>query len=58
MATPTPKGASDDPRQAPESGDPRESGQSRTAPDNDNLDGKNDVATNSEHWESGRQRSN
>lgn len=72
MATPNQRGANDDPREADESGEPGETGRShgrivdaddpqgqlRTAPDEAAKSGKKDVATNAEHWESGRQRSN
>ena len=72
MAEQNPKGMNDDPRQADESGEPGRAGRSHgRVIDKDNPegtsrpdagkaleDGKNDPGTGTQHWESGRQRSN
>ena len=68
MPEPTKPGTKDDPRRAPESGDPKESGRSRghvvdekdpqgptrTDPDQQGDEDKDGA----QHWESGRQRAN
>ena len=71
MAEQNDKGLNDDPRQANEAGEPSRSGRSHgRIVDKDNPEGtsrpaggdaageKNDPGERSEHWESGRQRSN
>ena len=70
MAEQNEQGLSDDVRQADESGEPGRAGRSHgrvvdknnpegaTRPANDDGSKANDAGEKSEHWESGRQRSN
>ena len=67
MPEQNPQGMKDDPRQANEEGDPKESGRSRgrvvdennpQGPTRTDPDQKGADKDNAQHWESGRQKAN